>query len=152
MNMLLEPFQMNQVDCPFCWNRSGDPPPWTPSHPAPPPLCFGPTFSACKAAPCSILALDVPCICMHLFINTALFFPRLSASGQSHISSLLKIEQDSWLQRRAACCGGFSCCLGINEVDAAKSFKDTGYLSQSDGKKAKKTVSLLSFQKIIIMK
>lgn len=32
-------------------------------------------------------------------------------------------------------------------MDAAKSFKDAGYLSQSDGKKAKKTVSLLSFQK-----
>lgn len=98
--------------------------------------------SVCEPAPLQrpLLHLGVrcPCICMHLFINKPLFFPRLSATGQIHISLLLKIEQDSWLQSRAACCGRFSCCLCINEVDAAKPFKDSGCLSQSDGNKAKR--------------
>lgn len=147
MNMQVESFQMNQIDGSFCWYRSVDL-----LSPPPPPRTHTLWFnwrrsSICRLPPSSVLALNVPCICMHLFINKAFFFPRMSVSGQSHISSLLKIEQDCWLQRRTACCGRFSCCLGINEVDAAKSFKDAGYLSLLNGKKAKITVSLLSFQK-----
>lgn len=61
-------------------------------------------------------------LCMCLFINRLLFFSRAGRTSQVHISSLLEVEQNSWLKSWAARCLAFNCCLCITEMDAAKAF------------------------------
>lgn len=75
------------------------------------------------------------CICLSINYSSS---PDQCVSSQIHISSLLKIEQDSWLESRAACCGGFSRCSCKDEMDAAKPFWDCSCLSESGSNKGRR--------------
>lgn len=59
-------------------------------------------------------------LCMCLFINRLLFFSRAGGTSQVHISSLLEVEQNSWLESWAARCLAFNRGSCITESDAAK--------------------------------
>lgn len=88
------------------------------------PETYSNTAETASSLSSSILAPTAPVsICVRLFINRLLFFSRIRAPSQIHISSLLEVEQNFWLESSMLSCFQLKpehswngCCPGFRRL------------------------------------